>query len=98
MARYIDADRLNSVLDKNFGHTGGAEVAKQLLDDAPTADVKEVVRGVWTRQDDTQALLSVQWKCSQCGQIIQVDGILTAIGAGWKFCPNCGADMRGKAK
>ena len=58
-------------------------------------DVVPVVRGEWIRMDETQALLSVEWKCSQCGQEIRVDGILTAIGAGWKYCPNCGADMRG---
>ena len=31
----------------------------------------------------------------EIGQEIPVGGILTAIGAGWKYCPNCGADMRG---
>ena len=54
----------------------------------------EPKRGEWIRMDETQALLSVEWKCSQCGQEIRVDGILTAIGTGWKYCPNCGADMR----
>ena len=55
-----------------------------------------VVRGEWVRVDESQALLSVEWKCSQCGQEIRVDGILTAIGAGWKYCPNCGAKMEDK--
>jgi DNA-directed RNA polymerase subunit RPC12/RpoP len=62
---------------------------------APTVDVVPVVRGTWIRMDETQALLSVEWKCSQCGQEICVNGILTAIGAGWNYCPNCGADNRG---
>ena len=42
--RYIDADRLISVLQTNFGHTGGADVLKQLINEQPTADVEEVVR------------------------------------------------------
>ena len=54
----------------------------------PTIAAMPVVRGEWIRMDKTQALLSVEWKCSQCGQEIRVDGILTAIGAGWKYCPN----------
>lgn len=34
--RLIDADRLKFVLEKNFGHTGGASVLEQLIDDQPT--------------------------------------------------------------
>ena len=44
MPRYGDLDRLAEVLERNFGHTGGAAVLKQLIDNAPTADVVEVVR------------------------------------------------------
>lgn len=34
--RAIDADRLLWVLDKNYGHTGGAAVMRQLIDIQPT--------------------------------------------------------------
>lgn len=34
--RLIDADRLKFVLEKNFGHTGGASVLEQLIDEQPT--------------------------------------------------------------
>lgn len=34
--RPIDADRLKAVLGKNFGHTGGASVLEQLIDEQPT--------------------------------------------------------------
>ena len=34
--RPIDADRLKAVLEKNFGHTGGASVLEQLIDAQPT--------------------------------------------------------------
>jgi hypothetical protein len=30
--RMIDADKLKEVLEKNFGHTGGASVLAQLID------------------------------------------------------------------
>ena len=32
MSRLIDADKLKEVLEKNFGHTGGASVLAQLID------------------------------------------------------------------
>ena len=37
--RPIDADRLKVVLEKNFGHTGGASVLEQLIDEQPTARI-----------------------------------------------------------
>lgn len=42
--RLIDADRLKEVLDRNFSHTGGAEVMCQIIDKQPTAyDIDKVV-------------------------------------------------------
>ena len=34
--RAIDADRLLQVLETNFGHTGGADVMRQLIEAQPT--------------------------------------------------------------
>ena len=34
--RLIDADRLKIVLEIHFGHTGGAAVLPQVIDDQPT--------------------------------------------------------------
>lgn len=43
--RLIDADRLKEVLDRNFGHTGGAKVMCQIIDKQPTAyDIDKVVK------------------------------------------------------
>lgn len=36
MERAIDADRLLQVLEANFGHTGGADVMRQLIEAQPT--------------------------------------------------------------
>lgn len=42
--RLIDADRLKEVLDRNFSHTGEAEVMCQIIDKQPTAyDIDKVV-------------------------------------------------------
>lgn len=37
--RLIDAGRLKEVIDKNFYHTGAAEVIQQIIDKQPTAIV-----------------------------------------------------------
>ena len=43
--RLIDADRLKEVLDRNFNHTGGAEVMRQIIDKQPTAyDIDRIVK------------------------------------------------------
>ena len=60
MSRLIDADRLKEVLEKNFGHTGGASVLAQLIDAQPTAEPK---RGKWIHVSEEM------WKCDQCGEI-----------------------------
>lgn len=41
MSRYIDADKLKFVIEKNFGH-GTITPILQLIDGQPTADVVEV--------------------------------------------------------
>lgn len=49
--KLISAERLKQVLDKNFGHTGGAAVLEQLIDIAPAVDAVEVVRCKECRYD-----------------------------------------------
>lgn len=45
--RLIDADRLKEVLDRNFNHTGGAEVMYQIIDKQPIAyDIEEVINRI----------------------------------------------------
>ena len=101
MVRYIDADRLLLVLQKNFGHTGGADTVKQLIDKQPTADVVEVKHGEWIKHSpDTATMnefhklgigkgmsdLSIFWTCSCCDSW----GSITQ-----NYCPNCGVKMDG---
>ena len=63
------------------------------IKESPTVDAVPVVRGEWIREDETQALLSVMWHCSKCEIPLEMNGIYTPIGAGYKYCPNCGAHM-----
>lgn len=92
MTKYIDADALEYTPDS---FKTNYEV-KLYIDKQPAADVAEVVHGRWIREDETQALLSVMWHCSKCEIPLEMNGIYTPIGAGYKYCPNCGAKMDGE--
>ena len=70
-------------------------VAEVSLDEDKVAELvyeklKEPKRGEWIALDERD--VSGYWKCSACGTPTQ------AIGAKeiYKYCPFCGADMRGK--
>ena len=43
--RLGDMDRLKEVLERNFGHTDGAAVMRQLIDNAPTIDPVHAASG-----------------------------------------------------
>lgn len=97
MNRYIDADLLkqsipNTKMDEfencRYCRLLDEEQVKDLIDQQPTADVRENVKGEWHDGD-----------CSHCGwswRDIAYDSDLHN-GLQSNFCPNCGADMRGEA-
>lgn len=58
------------------------------LSDIPAADVRPVVYGEWVK-NEKQDKESISY-CSACGYPVSL------FWAESNFCPNCGADMRGK--
>lgn len=100
MSRYIDADLLkkNHLMadDCNdceqyprschFDYNYTKRDFCEWIDDEPTADVREVVRGEWIKFDEGNTV------CSLCGYELEdwTQGIF------YSYCPNCGADMRGE--
>ena len=90
MSKYIDAERLTFVIKKNFGH-GTISPILQLIDEQPTADVRENVKGEWIED----AIANNIYRCSECGIDAPVE---PTRGTEYKsnYCPNCGADMRGE--
>ena len=56
------------------------------VDDIPTADVRENIKGEWIVGDDS-LICPI---CGAHGEDIRSDFT-------FNFCPNCGADMRGEA-
>ena len=83
MSRYINADAL-----PRHGNRGGIVHWKD-IEEAPTADVRENVKGEWIEvvleQDEGWNVLACE--CSVCGR--------RSLN-GSAFCPWCGADMRGE--
>lgn len=91
MSRYIDADALK---DKITDIDGGCAIdgtgfdiytheVFELIDEVPTADVRENVRGEWKVCD---AKPPTWWyECSVCGKAGNVE---------YNYCPNCGSEMR----
>lgn len=75
--RIIDADALK----QNINTTFWAEIGK-IIDDAPTIDAVEVVRGEWKRY------MGDIWTCTACGESLMCDDIECN-----NYCPNCGARM-----
>lgn len=93
MSRYIDAEKINAkLMDEYYGMISDESMKiykiMRMLDNAPTADVKEVKHGRWIEQvkirKDGKPRL-VHWQCSLCGVFL---GTSTA-----NFCPHCGAKM-----
>lgn len=65
----------------------------QAITHLPAADVREVARGEWERLSGYDVFGDINCKCSACGEDWWQ-------GPGWfrhaNYCPNCGAEMRGK--
>ena len=60
-----------------------------MIDEVPSADVRENVRGKWIHDEITRngnTVYTPNAKCSICDCYVFQES---------NFCPNCGADMRG---
>lgn len=102
MAEYIDREaalaliRPDDPYDERWGVTVATakELIRHALTAAPAADVAPVVHGQWLRSDDDwYSLTSI--RCSICGEEWCFEMIDDVTLLNYKYCPNCGADMRG---
>lgn len=105
MNRYIDADWIVQELEwwrDKLAETHGendeyvlclGEVLMK-LDDTPTADVRENVKGEWVMEEKPMIGKPHIVQCSICGNVLDMYGVNAGRGDA-NFCPNCGADMRG---
>lgn len=102
MSRYIDADLIEyepMCRARGNGMYEDCEIAyKDEIDDIPTADVRENVKGEWI--EDNSREKSMMWRCSVCGRIAYYPTIGKRKGfkkhCGYHYCPWRDADMRGE--
>ena len=97
MPRLIDAKVLRTCFTGiSFDSLSSGELSIVLkfydaIDNAPTIDAEPVRHGRWINKTERiYADLNYRFDCSACRHIFYAAGIET-----FKFCPNCGAKMRG---
>ena len=101
MAEYINRTELIENLKKQYGEDLGWQCTVNMSDigmmieDAPTADVVEVRHGEWIYPSYAPYGGSYMMRhCSLCDyRPPYVEGIIYEPYT--RYCPNCGADMRG---
>ena len=105
MAEYIEREALVRQIICNMAEFVGApdevqrhdeycNYAINIIEDAPAADIADVVHGEWLRSDDDwNSLTTIQ--CSLCSEewCFETDDDVSLLN--YKYCPNCGAKMDG---
>ena len=95
MSRYMDADDVANAIYHHFPSIRTMADARGVIEEVPSIDIVPrrgewmVCEGGWKDFD----YYSPKCKCNQCGYEEELY-ILNAKPT--NFCPNCGADMRGK--
>lgn len=98
MSRYIDADKLKDLITEIDGGCANEKTGFDiytcevfdLIDETPTADVRENVKGKWINISYFDSGYKQNKTCSKCKKTVSGDVF------DYNFCPHCGADMRGE--
>ena len=95
MSRYIDADK---ILYEDLSEGRGVcwVTFMDWIKEMPTADVRKNVKGNWIKRVDhlDYGLIKFEgFECSSCGFRVWKNDYENIE---FKFCPCCGADMRGE--
>jgi len=104
MARYINADDCINTVDQSDLDEGIKAIVKSVIRNTKTADAVEVKRGKWELYGDDDSMDMIYW-CSCCRFHLSEDLFYKGYENGswiennvFKFCPNCGANMKGGAE
>lgn len=100
MPEYIDRQEALKVLRARLGFAEEQQWSDEIdtmellieqMEDIPTADVREDIKGEWIYIQNAKH--DAYWQCSICGNK-WADSIYFNVGTA-NFCPICGAYMRG---
>ena len=94
MSDYIKREDAVDAIVKHFALNVSRSYVENILDDVPSADVVEHKCGKWIDLEiplEDGGSMPVQ-ACNICKTFYP----LSYTGGGHHFCPNCGADMRGR--
>lgn len=89
MSRYIDADEAIEAVEQVVWDDYFWKDIEKAIKKMPTADVRENVHGEWVIDGE-------YIDCSVCRQEKWSRVPFEELVKRFKYCPNCGADMRGK--
>lgn len=103
MSRYIDAELLKADIrpfaeyESNRNNKDWVRRVEVVIDNQPTADVRENVKGEWLpmKRFGGETGQTPDVMCSVCHAPALWLGTLGCIRS--NYCPNCGADMRGES-
>lgn len=100
MSRLIDADALYETLCHIWDRTDSEDFEKAVfreIENAPVVEERKTGRWIFC---DSDAERYDDIRCSVCGKHFTVDAErwcdIGFIASDLKYCPNCGADMRGE--
>lgn len=95
--KLVDINELLRNVDRYFFWS--ADEVRQFIRNAPIVDAVEVVHGRWSDIDGDpvdENYCGYNFMCSECGFIYRFDDPIYLDEFLNNFCPNCGANMRGK--
>lgn len=99
MAEYIEREALRrAVFDAEWLNSQDEDVAYDVLESVPAADVAPVVHGRWFDTGVENETGNIYF-CSACDKFHnpnKKDVAMKRAKEKPSFCPNCGADMRGE--
>ena len=93
ISRHVAIDAINHIcpVDTEYDCTLLDRVdVRCVLSDLPPAQ-PERRTGRWLNVNESE-----KWECSECGRMMWFSPRLGVKPSDYRFCPNCGADMRGE--
>lgn len=106
MTGYIEREAFLDAIERGKKYQQDVDDIAEMLQNFPTADVREVVRGKWSiheiyKHEMSYGVMGYEpvYKCSVCGRLMESylrfdEPIMPEDASFPRFCPNCGADMR----